>query len=377
MKINITSLVIIVFFLSGCNSIQPEITSTFTPVSTKLVQPTEMPTLLSPPTISPINTELEITTTSNENQISIWGIHTFVSWLFWSKDGKKLFIGTQDRGVVIYDIVNKKMSAHFENGSMTVGLALSPDESIFAVVGVRDDFIRLIDSETGELMKTLPIANYWASALSFSPDSKILASYNDRYHETILWDVATGKEIKRLENSGGKQYFSLDGKSFTTSSQPPDYAFKVWDTNTWEVQEMIHCKILGVSSVVQSFSPDGNRSAMFDSKELEGKVSVLDFKSCKKLFDLHLTQSEPRSVTYDANGNLIAIGNFDFGNSQKTSNIVTLWDANTGEYIRDLITGYHDMTVSPLAFNSDGSKLAAAVQGEGGGIVIIWDLAQQ
>lgn len=360
---------ILAFFLSGCNPAHPEVTSTFTPVSTQIIQPAETPTLPSTPTILPTSTELEITTISKQNQVSIWGLHTFVRWFFWSKDGKKLFIGTQDQGVVVYDIVNKKVSAHFENGSMTVGLALSPDENMFAVATYSDDFIRLIDSETGKLIKTLPITYYWPSTLSFSPDSKVLASYNDRNKETIFWDVATGKEIKRLENSGATQFFSLDGTSFTTSSPPADDAFRVWSTNTWEIQETIHCNILALSS----FSPDRNRFAVIDTKIKE--VSIWDFKSCKKLFNLNGSQPEPISITYDANGKHIATGNYS--GSQKTINAVTIWEANTGKRIRDLITEYYDMSVYPLAFNADGSKLAAAVQGEGGGIVIIWDLTQK
>jgi WD40 repeat protein len=374
MKINIISLTILAFFLFGCGSVPSKVTSTFTPASTKIIQPTETPVLLSTPTILPKSTELELTTISKENQVIIKGLHTFVRWLFWSKDGKKLFIGTQYNGLVIYDMVDRKMSAHFKNGSMIAGLALSPDENIFAVAIPYNDSVRLIDSETGELIKTLHIANYWASALSFSPDSKVLASYNDRYHETILWDVATGEEIKRLENSGGRQFFSLDGKSFTTSTPLPDDAFRVWNTNTWEIQETIHCKILGVSS----FSPDRNRFAVFDTETKEVKVGVWNFKSCKKLFNLNVSQPEPYSVSYnayDTNGKYMAAGVYSVVN-QKTINTVAIWNANTGKHIRDLITGYHDVTIFPLAFNIDGSKLAAAAQDEGGGIVIIWDLTQ-
>jgi len=368
MKINITSLVIIAFFLSGCNSVQPEVTSTFTPVSTKIIQPIETPTLLSTSTTLPTSAKIEITAISHGNQIIIKGIHTTVRWLFWSKDSKRLFIGTQFNGVLIYDMVNNKMSAHFESDSIIMGLALSPDESVFAVATDAES-IRLIDSETGELIRTLHISYYWPSTLNFSPDGKILASYNDRYKETILWDVATGEEIKRLENSGGRQFFSLDGKSFTTSSPSPDGAFRVWNTNTWKIQETIRCKILGVSS----FSPDKNRFTRVDTETKE--VSIWDFKSCEKLFNLNGSQIEPFSIAYDVNNELIAAGNYSGG--QKISNVVTIWDANTGKHLSDLITGYYGMSIFPTAFNVDGSKLVTAAQDEGGGIVIIWDLTQQ
>ena len=368
MKINIISLVILASFLSGCNSVQPEITSTFTPVSTSIIQPTETSVLLSTPTISPTSTSLEITTISKGNQVIIKGFYpTIVRWLFWSKDSEKLFIGTQDKGVVVYDMINKKMVANFESDSIIAGLALSPDESIFAIAISGDDFISLIDSETGELIRTLHISYYWPSGLSFSPDSKVLASYNDRYKETILWDVATGKEIKRLKNSAVR-WFSFDGKSFTTSSSGD--IFNIWDTNTWELQETVRCKILGISS----FSPDKNRFAVIETETKE--VSVWDFRSCKKLLNLSKTQPGPYSIAYSTNGEYIAAGGFRDNDGK--INTVTIWDANTGKLIRDLTSIEHyDVTIMTSAFNFDGSKLASVAQSESSGAVVIWDLTQQ
>lgn len=363
MKINITALVIIAFFLSGCNSAQPEVSSTFTPVSTKIIQPTETPT------ISPTSAELEITTISKENQDVIKGFHAWVNLLFWSKDGKKLFIGTQDKGVIIYDMVNNKMFANFENGLFVKALALSPDENILAVAIYGDDSIRLIDSETGELIKVLYITWYWPVGLIFSPDNRILASYNDRSGETILWDVATGKEIKRLENSGVGRFFSLDGTSFTTSSAA-DGVFRVWNTSTWELQETVHCKISGGSS----FSPDKNRFVVLGFEMNTKENSVWDFKSCKKLFDLTGAQPWPSAVAYDPTGKYIAAGGS--GGNDRIIHTITLWDANTGKHIRDLVTGYYFVT-NALAFNPDGSKLASATGDESGLGIIIWDLTQQ
>src|SRR5690606_25372836 len=127
-----------------------------------------------------------------------------------------------------------------------------------------------------------------------------------------------------------------------------------------------------VSPFSFAFSPDKNRFALIDVETK--KVGIWDFKSCKKLFDLNKSQPEPYSIAYDAHGKRIAVGS---GN-QKIINTITIWDENTGKHIRDLITGYNDVTVFPLAFNTDGSKLAAAVHYEGGAIVIIWDdLTQQ
>jgi WD40 repeat protein len=371
MKIKKASLVVIVFYLLGCNAIYTEPTSILIPTPTNTIQATDTNTFFLTPTSTtlPENTTLDITTTSKDGQIILKGFNAPINWLFWSHDGKRLFIGTQDVGVIIYDTVNKKVIANFYNGFVIQQLALSPDEKTLAVVIYAENSIRLINPNTGNQLNVLNIHQYWPGGLIFSPSSKVLASVNTHDNTIILWDVVTGKEIKRLSIEGnlvGRTWFAPDGKTFMAYSEGDK--FMVWDATSWQLQKTFHCKSAGFSS----FSPDGNRVAVLGAGNETKENGIWDFKNCKKLFSLDGAQSWAIAVTYDKTGKYIAAGGT--GGADRIVHTITIWNAGTGELVRNLITGDYAVTTA-LAFNPDGTKLASATSTNLQDL-IIWDLNQ-
>jgi len=379
MKINVISLVILIFFLSACSSIQPELASTFTPIATNTLQLPETPEVLptSTPTILPESTALEITATSKGNQIILKGFKGYVFWLVWSKDGKTLFIATEKSGVVIYDVVNKKVMANVEKdleyGLVIQNIALSSDEKTLASVIYSKGSIRLINLETGDLIKTMYITHYQPGGLAFSPDGKVLASVNlyNNDRTITLWDVATGTKIKQLftDNYPNAQiWFTPDGKSLIAPVKEGDIG--IWDTNTGKLQKTFHCECSGRFS----FSPDGEKLAGHTGVN-EG--SVWDFKSGKKLFNLNSSLSWITAITFDPSGRYLAVSGGNGGND-KINNAITIWDANTGKQLYELITGYY-VHADVLAFSPDGNKLASggyAPEGIPESEVVIWSTSQ-
>ena len=355
MNIHRISSVLILFWLFGCRSVQPAPAPTVTVLPTLVFSTVEAPTISPPPT-RPKSTFPEITT-AKDHQTLIKGFKPTFIWLFWLRDGKKLLIGTQETGILVYDGATKKIAANFERDFTIQQLELSPDRKTLAVVVYPASSIRLLDAETGNLIRTIDFTYSWRSrGLTFSPDSTLLASLNQD-GEIIVWDVATGKEIKKLPGEESGDYsmstmlFDPDGKSLVASFVNGTY--KVWDTSTWNLQRVFECE-----DITFSFSPDGSRFATIGGGSLE--PAVWDFNSGTKLFDLSSTKPvQITAIDFDPRGNYIAA-------SGRDANTITLYDANTGKPLRELAPG-----ALPLAFSPDGTRLAAVHQGESVSEVIL------
>src|SRR6185369_2671377 len=96
-------------------------------------------------------------------------------------------------------------------GPGTGAVALSPDGKMLAFV---NEGIRLRDLTAGREVGQLGEKKWGAKALAFSPDGKKLAG---SARQTTLWDVASRKELHRLEGRSGRVAFSPDGSLLATA----------------------------------------------------------------------------------------------------------------------------------------------------------------
>jgi WD40 repeat protein len=101
------------------------------------------------------------------------------------------------------------------------------------------------------LWQVLPTVNCYC--LSFSPDSKLLASGHDVV--TYIWDVATGNLVHTIVPSSNTTAiaFSPDGRYLATGG---DY-IKIWDTQTWDSVNIIKNAGGGIGNM--QFTHDGTK----------------------------------------------------------------------------------------------------------------------
>src|SRR5439155_744793 len=87
----------------------------------------------------------------------------------------------------------------------------------------KDGKIRLAETATGKQIALLPGSKWSVYCLAFAPDGKTLASGSgdDADYDSMvrLWDVGTGREVRRLEHpkSVRSVAFSQDGKVIATA----------------------------------------------------------------------------------------------------------------------------------------------------------------
>jgi len=273
-----------------------------------------------------------------------------------SNDGLTLLLsGGYDNTVRVYDVKAGKevrnwrvtpTQAAFGGVSQLIGLALSPDGKVVATRG-SDQIIRLHDAQTGKESKQIPETGeaggngnrMWngghnpqaPTRIGFSPDGNTLATlpveggYFDPFtgqqfpaDPTIrLWDVATGRAIRRLD---------------TPRSAPTCFAF----------------------------TRDGRTLATGNQ---DGTISFWESVSGKERFHFKTGQAgQARSLAYSPDGKaLIAAGQ---------GHTIGVWDAITGKELKQL-EGHQSMVVA-LAFAGDGKTF---VSGSMDATALVWDAA--
>lgn len=187
--------------------------------------------------------------------------------------------------------------------------------------------------------------------LSFTPDSKAIASLSG--DQTFrLWDVISGKELRRFERKGQALYYGASsgrGKFVMTVPgvvpAPVSRDFSVGDGQGFTV----------------AHSADGKLLALVDPQNL---VLLLDAVTGKLLRKFELHDRAGHALAISADGKLLACG--EAGGEDHT---VRLWDLANDKELPPLQVGKQRM-MSKLLFSPDNKQLA----GISGGQVRLWDL---
>jgi WD40 repeat protein len=272
--------------------------------------------------------------------------------------------------------INKKVSAGFRVSS----IAFSPAGKEIAIRGYNpfvdirslDNYecIALIDKRLSGLINfdaTLSFDN--DRAVAFSPDGKLIASsviQGTDCNNILLWNVDLRKEEITLKGHRISPFgrihsisFSRDGKLLASASQ--DATIKLWDVLAGEQYASLQHQN-PVCAV--SFSPEGSTLVSGDNK---GCVEFWDIKNRLRLDIIQAREiSSINSIAFNSDGSMLAVA----GNGEWLNGIhLQIWDANAKKVIH-LLTGHSD-PVKSVVFSPDSQTLAS---GSEDGSVKIWDV---
>lgn len=184
-------------------------------------------------------------------------------------------------------------------------IVFSKDGKLIATTGY-DKNIILWDAATGKQLKTLKGIHSVVS-LAFSPDGRTLAS--DYYKAIRLWDPESGTVIKTLEghtDSIASIAFSPDGKFIVSGSH--DKTVIVWDAVEGKMLKTLGGHQAQINDV--KISPAGG--AVIASASDDHTVKLWNISDGKELKTLQGHTSKIASVEFSPDGKLIvSSGEFD------------------------------------------------------------------
>jgi RNA polymerase sigma factor (sigma-70 family) len=276
-----------------------------------------------------------------------------------SGDGKTLVAAFRGSMIRAWDLTTNKPLPQFAgvHGQHIMAVALSPDGKLLASGGYGNDTGRLWDVATGKEVRRLRPYNSGVSAMAFSPvplEGKgparwLLATGGGG--RVSLWDTATGERLRQFDGGGKSEVlsvaFSADGKRLAAAGWPN---VRVWDTATWAVLQTFP-----LATRRLAFLGDGNTLAVASG----AVVHILDVKTGKERRPGVAPEAQLSAVAWSPDGRTVATGD----------GTTRLWDAATGKALR------HVGVTLPgnVVFSPDGKFLAAPYLAENR--LRLWEVA--
>ena len=280
-------------------------------------------------------------------------------------NGRYVASGLDDKTITIWDVSQGKC-AHILKGRKGSGstagsiasLSFSPD-STKLVSGSYDGEVTLWDILTGKAILTFPTNAKTVNTVSISPDNRVIMAGNDS-QQIMVWNMSTGdnKTFKTAEGESMTRTvtpyaFSRDGRQALSTDERNSLI--LWDIPSGKELKRFsgsHGEITALA-----FSPDGSRAIAGTSG---GNLVIFDVASGKDIRTLNGHSGLVRSVVFSNDGAYAFSGSHD--------NSARLWEVSTGKEVCQLTTE-NPKQIKAVAMSPDQRLL---VTGSMDGTTRVW-----
>ena len=241
----------------------------------------------------------------------------------------------------------------FVDGSGEISsLSVTPGgDSVLSVGGSNVILWNLANGKPQRLFKTDSQAARPTSAAT-SPDGRLaVTAMSDGI--AVIWDAASGQELRRLRRHRGGMaaaLFTPDSKRVITAGG--DDAIRIWDAATARTIDTLATGFTGVCDI--ALSKDGNRLL---SLAEDGTLTVWDLTTNKQTVEWK-APGKVRNIALAPDGKWVA----------SVDGKLSIWDTDTGKLVKTL---EHDgKDASTVVISPDGKQI---VSGGLDGRIYLWD----
>jgi WD40 repeat protein len=319
-----------------------------------------------------------IASTGSDGFVRIWDAATgqqrsrldgfqFPRCVAYSPDGKLLAVKDfKDRTFIhLWDMttgkrVRKLSGLKPETPTEMLGLTFSPDGKLLAD-GEDDAGITLWNVATGERVGLLNKCKGEHDAIAFLPDGKRLLVVN---HDGVieLWDTHS-RQLRKFETGYANPYaqaVAADGKTLVLGAAGDKGGtglLSVWDIATGKERRRLETQapVMGVA-----LSPDGKRLAYI--QDTASVIQLRDMDSWKEIRRFEVAEGNARDLAFSPDSKVLAA---------RVENSLELWDVTTGRPLAS--RPGHAAAVDRVVFTANGRQLLSISRNQKIGAARVWD----
>lgn len=307
---------------------------------------------------------------------TLHGHDKVITRLSWAPDGTRLASAGQDGTIRIWDTVSGKLTRKLTvPGVVRLGqywltehlqsaIAWRPawsEDGRSIICGYGDSLIRIWNTRSGDIERTLESHTAKVNNVVFSPDYSTLASGADD-NTVILWNVDSYTPAKVLTgHQGGVNNVAWHPKGRLLASGSLDGTVRIWDVQTLESIAILFGHEEKVITV--TWSPDGN---MLASSSGDNTIRLWEPESGVQCNILESHCAPVSCIAFSFDGKYLA------SKSNYPDSTVRIWRTATWDTVASLHEPSRLMWFAGLAFHP--GKLTLATLAERDTAVRIWDI---
>lgn len=275
-----------------------------------------------------------------------------------SKDEHRLLVGGEDNAVSLCDLDAGKLVRSYQGHTDAVSAAAFSADGLQILSGDAHGDVKLWDLNSGNVIRAFKGNDRVIHQVAFTPDGKKLLAGTDD-NKVRIWDKASGREVQTLRMMVGPveaMSVSTDGRRVAAGPYGELMA-KQWDIASGKELRKLESSIEGRFTLVEDVAYSHASGLLAATSN--NRIVVWAIDSGRKMFEIEYRDQNFKSLAFTADDKRLI--------SVDATGMIRHWDAKTGALLLTVDASAKEwLRLTPEGFfdaSPDGAKLLTVVKG--------------